>query len=250
MMKIRKMMNENVYYILACWRAREETADELAARLLQLIERLQRIDPVFALWTSGNNRPMKFESIRDRYAEIVTKSMSKDDLGESMPIDGYWFGAITRGHPATRSYAVNVHAGAHMPKREHQNSLQFGTWSMTMPDPASITYPIFRSALLAIVDTWNPDECLASCDELHGLIDLDNHFREAWMQYLSPTFADLIAPPENLLVERLPNGGLLMSATTETFRADDPAHLAAARAIGAATLALNKLPYVRDPKFR
>jgi Immunity protein 52 len=46
-----------------------------------------------------------------------------------------------------------------------------------------------------------------------------------------------------VLVEHLPNGGLLMSATTETFDVENPAHMAAARAIGAAIAPLNDLPW-------
>jgi hypothetical protein len=69
------------------------------------------------------------------------------------------------------------------------------------------------------------------------------------MQYLAPPLASLIIPPSTAIVEHLPNGGILMSATEETFDPDNAAHLAVARDIAAATAPLNALPYVRDPKF-
>ncbi|WP_219321841.1 Imm52 family immunity protein [Methylovirgula sp. HY1] len=67
------------------------------------------------------------------------------------------------------------------------------------------------------------------------------------MQYLSAPLARLITPPQTAIVDHLPNGGLLMSATTETFKVDNPTHLAVARDIAAATEPLNKLPCVHDP---
>ncbi len=240
----------NGCYILACWRAREETPEALADRFVKLIDRLGQIDPVFELWTSGAGRRKKFETLRDHYADVVKACLSKDDFGEPLPIDGFWFSGATRGQPDSRRYVIRIHAGAYKPTAEYQNDLMFETSSMATPEPASITYPLFKSVLRAIVDNWNPDDCLVMPEPLMDFIDLDRHFRDPWMQYLSKPFADLVTPPEHVLTEHLPNGGILMSATTETFDVSNPAHLAGARAIGAATRPLEKLPYVRDPKFR
>jgi Immunity protein 52 len=59
-----------------------------------------------------------------------------------------------------------------------------------------------------------------------------------------PWLASLITvPAAPVIVEHLPNGGLLMSATRETFDVENPAHMAAARQIGAAIASLNDLPW-------
>ena len=50
-------------------------------------------------------------------------------------------------------------------------------------------------------------------------------------------------PPAQVIVGRLANGGLLMSATTQTFDVENPAHMAAAREIAAAIAPLNALPW-------
>jgi hypothetical protein len=236
-------------YIRACWGSREESPAELADRFVRLIDRLSSIDPVFALWTSGAKGPKKFETIRDNYADVVKACMSRDDFGEPVPIEGYAFFAITRGQPHSRSFSVGARAGAYMPTSSYQNSLDFETSDMDVPDPSSVSYPLFRSVMSAIIDIWSPDDCLVMPQQLMGLIDLDRHFRDPWMQYLSKPFADLITPPSDVHVERFSDGGLLMVATTDTFNVDNPAHLAGARAIGAATLPLEKLPYVKDPNF-
>jgi hypothetical protein len=120
----------------------------------------------------------------------------------------------------------------------------FETASQSIPDPAAITYPIFKSALIALIEAWEAEECHALPYNLLDFVKRGDHFQEAWMQYLSPPLAHLIAPPSTTINEWLQNGGLLMSATTETFRVDNPAHLAAARDIAAATKPLNALPHI------
>ncbi len=50
-----------------------------------------------------------------------------------------------------------------------------------------------------------------------------------------------MTPPPGVVVERRPDGGLLMAATTETFALANPAHLAAARAIQAALQPFNAI---------
>lgn len=238
---------KNGCYIMACWTSRDETPEALADRFVTLIDRLRQIDPVFELWISGTKGPRNFETLRDNFAKVVRYGLTRDDFGEPEPISGYWFGAYTRGQPESRCYSINVHAGAHTRALSHQNDLIFDTSSMTTPAPSSITYPLFKAVLLAIIETWQPDDALVMPRALMDLIDLNRHFRESWMQYLAKPLAELIAPPDSVLVEHLLDGGLLMSATTDKFDVNDPAHVAGARAIGAATLPLEELPYV--PKF-
>ncbi len=232
-------------FISAFWSSRAEEPDRLAVRFLKHIDLLRDIGPLFALWISGANGPRKLEDIRAHFAKEIALRISKDDFGEVEPEGGYGFGAYTRGQPESLSYTINVSAGSHT-GYPHENNVVFGTSSFmnAVPDPAAITYPIFKSALLALVEAWDPVDCYASSDDLLDLLprpERHEHFREAWMQYLSAPLARLIAPPSSAINDWLPNGGLLMSATNETFRVDNPAHLAAARDIAAATAPLNAL---------
>ena len=68
----------------------------------------------------------------------------------------------------------------------------------------------------------------------------------AWMSYVAPRFAPLITPPPSVIVERTAEGGLLMAATAETFRVDEPAHLAAARDILKALAPFEAPPWPPD----
>src|SRR5450755_646979 len=87
------------------WERRAETPEALATRFVRTIDRLQEIDPVFALWTCGSKRPRKFESMRNRYMEEVAEGLAKDDWGNLVPMNGYRFGALTRGQSPGHSFS-------------------------------------------------------------------------------------------------------------------------------------------------
>jgi hypothetical protein len=161
-----------------------------------------------------------------------------------MPFDGYWFGAFTRETPPDRSFAVRIRAGSTV-DRPFVNYMTFTTDSMAILDANFMSYDLFRAILGVIVDAWEPVRAAAYSSALNK-INGTSHFRDSWIQYLCPWLARLITPPSSAQVEHLPDGGLVMSATTETFDVANPAHLAAARDIGAAMAPLNALPWPQD----
>jgi hypothetical protein len=233
------------YIMDATWQARPETPEELADRFVRQIDLLKEIDPLFDLWTCGARRPRRYETICDRYAEEVAAGLSKDDWGEPVLVEGYSFGAITRGQADARSYALVVQAGAHMNNQRLQNRFGFSTFLSTVPDPEAITFQIFKAVMLSIIEVWSPMEVAARPQALLEHRTVEGHFREPWIQYLAAPLATLVTPPASAVVEYPPGGGLLMSATTETFRVDDPAPLAVAHDIARAIAPLNETPYVK-----
>lgn len=244
MMKVIDHVDFTEYGITAYWERRAETPDALAARFVRTIDRLQEIDSVFACWTSGSKRPKKFETVRDHYAEEVAADLARDDWDKPDPINGYRFSAFTRGQPSNRSFSLRVHAGSTYPS-PFTNDVKFLTSRNIIPDPTVISYEIFKAALLAIVEAWDPVDCAAYPLAILNLVEKGRYFRETWIQYLCPWLASLVTrPPAPVIVEHLPNGGLLMSATAETFDIENPAHMAAARSNAAAIAPLNDLPWV------
>ncbi len=235
------------YYIRASWEERAETPDELAARFLRMIDSLKVIDPVFRLWTCGRKRPESFEEVRDRYAEEIAAGITRDDWREPVPADGYRFGALTRGTPRNRTFTLDCKGGSII-KYKFTNDVTLRTSANNSnPDADVVSYRVFRPALLAMVDAWEPVRACATSRQLSQLDKTDSYFPPVWIQYLCPWLARKITPPSTVLSEHLPNGGLLMTATTETFDVDNPAHLKAAQDMAAAMAPLNALPWPSPP---
>jgi len=109
-----------------------------------------------------------------------------------------------------------------------------------------IAYPAFKAALLALVESFHATHCSAYPMQIMDFWDPKRHLRIGWMSYVSPRFAPLITPPPSAIAERTAQGGLLMSATQDTFRADNPAHLAAAHDILKALAPFEALPWPPD----
>jgi hypothetical protein len=233
------------FFISANWEARTETPDELAARFLCMIDALKEIDPVFSLWTCGTRRPEKLEEVRDRYAAEIAVGVVRDEWNNKpSPQVGYSFGAFTRNKPKARSFSVRCRAGSQI-KSVFVNHVILSTNSemRSRPDADVVSYRIFRAALLAIVEAWDPVHARATSHPLNETYGGGIYFGPAWMKYLCPWLAEMITPPSTVLAERLPNGGLLMSAATETFDVDNPAHMAAAHDMAAAMAPLDRLPW-------
>jgi hypothetical protein len=239
-----KTTNGKGYYILARWEARRETPEAIATRCLRTFDSLTRVDPIFALWTCGVTGPVDLEAVRDRYAEEVKAGVSRDDWREPEPESGYWCGGYTRGLPPSRTFTLQVCAGASI-NTAFPNDVMLETSYFTnpTPDPDVVTHRVFRAAMLAIVDAWEPVKAGAYSQRLVELNKGGGWFRRPWIQYLCPWLARQITPPTSALVEHLPDGGLLMSATTETFAVDNPMHMSAAGEIAAAMAPLDQLPW-------
>ena len=97
------------------------------------------------------------------------------------------------------------------------------------PDPSLVTYPIFKGALLAMVSVWPAPWANASCwiwgerpPTQPGEAPFPLGYQMPWISYLSAERASELGPTPELITERTPDGGLLMSATETRF---DPYNL-------------------------
>jgi hypothetical protein len=233
------------FFINANWEARAETPDALAARFLRMIDALTEIDPVFRLWTCGARRPEKLEEVRCCYAAEIAAGVARDEWNNKPSLlEGYSFGAFTRDTPKPRSFTVTCMAGSQI-RDVFVNRVIFSTKAeiRARPDADVVSYRIFHAALLAIVEAWDPVHARATSHPLNETYGGGMYFGRAWMKYLCPWLAEMITPPSTVVTERLPNGGLLMIATTETFDVDNPAHMKAAQDMEKAMAPLERLPW-------
>jgi hypothetical protein len=236
------------YKIYASWGPRAETPEAIARRFLACVDRLNQIHPAYDNWIFRlNDRPKNFDALRKDLAAAIATKVARAEDGDPTPIYGYRASVINNMKaPGPRSLALRVNAGAWVTSGYFCNSAMIKTGDNVVPDPAIIAYPAFKAALLALVESFDATYCSAYPQQIMDFWDPARHLRLGWMSYVAPRFAPLITPPPTAIHERTAQGGLLMSATQETFRVDNPAHLAVAQDILKALAPFEALPWPPD----
>jgi hypothetical protein len=262
------------YFIRSKWKGRVETPAAIGAKFLKTLDALSGIDPIFSdwliadhpKWKSGdlmidslNTKATPVASARPRIAEIIENNVVRDDANEPYPDDGYNAHAATNELVGPRVAGVSVKAGG---KYKGDTWLQFGGYTAPR-DPTIVTYPLYKAALLAINAIWHaPWACaeafrsgtisVPNVEIVPGLVatkiegvmqvPLDPTFPQSifhipWIAYLSAEHAAGVTLTHDILTERTPDGGLLMSATTDRLDPDNPEHVRRARIIAEAMIA-------------
>ena len=235
------------YIIYASWGPRAEPPESIAARYLACADRLKQIHPAYDNWIFNlKGKPKKFDALRDDLAAAVAANVSRADDGDPTPIRGYWATAINSMKTDPRSLSLMVKAGSWVTSGYFCNSAEIKTGNRVVPDPSIIAYPAFKAALLALVESFDVAYCSAFPMQIRDFWDPKPHLRIAWMSYVPARFAPLVTPPRCAIAERTAQGGLLMAATEETFRVDNPAHLAVAGDILKALAPFEALPWPPD----
>jgi hypothetical protein len=218
-----------------------ESPASIGAKFVETLDALSRVDPtVFTNWEVTDIPAMTSQPLpvaRSRIAEIVENNVSRDQLREPDPGYGYSAVAHTDTVDASRRIYIRIRTGG---EPERVVSLQTSEWNV-LPDPAIVTYSLFKDALLAINAIWPP---LWACAYAFKVDYFEvplapgaplfpyTRFHIPWMGYLpaAPTKRFVLPPPE-IVTERTPDGGLLMIATEDRLDPTNPEHLRRARII-------------------
>jgi hypothetical protein len=215
----------------------------LGSKFLATLDALTQIDPdIFPDWEVGDLPAMKgypLAAARPRIAEILEHNVCRDELGNPEPETGY-------------TAAAHTTIGA----RLHRMSVSVHTWfgvvwlkagdEMLAPDPAIVTYPLFRPALLAINAIWQQQWACAQAFRLHydrvplhagAALFPYSRFHIPWIAYLGPSLLRETVFPPDIKTERTPEGGLLVSATEGRLDPANPEHLRRARIIAETMIA-------------
>jgi hypothetical protein len=261
------------YYVHSAWNPRLETPAAIGAKYLATLDALSAVDPIFKHWILAdypnpntgdpdvdgwNINAIPIASARPRIAEIIENYVRRDDFNEPCPSDGYHAMATTREIGGPRVANVILNTGG---ERHGDVTLQFG--EDPAPDLTIVTYPLYKAVLLAINAVWHaPWACaqayrsgtisVPGVEIVPGLVatkivsvervPLDptfpySVFHIPWIAYLSAEYAAGVALPCDILTERTPDGGLLMSATTARLDPDNPEHVRRARIIAETMIA-------------
>jgi hypothetical protein len=151
-------MNERAfnYSIRSELPAHPEQPAALGAKFLTTLHAFSDIDPIFRNWLvmdypTVDSFPLA--AVRPRIAAIVEKNVRRDDLRHPQPDEGYTLGAYTKTTDKARAMHLTIHAGGE--KQKGDTHLELGGFR-SPSDPAVVTCPLYKAALLAINASWPP----------------------------------------------------------------------------------------------
>lgn len=239
------------YFIRSAWKGRTEMPVAVGAKFLKTLDALSGFDPIFANWEvfNGNMSMLSLAAARLRIAAIVENGVIRDDFNNPVPTDGYYTSAMAGEFRDPRGVNLRVKAGGRF---EGNMELAFGEYDV-VPDLTIVTYPLFRTAMLAINAIWRAPWTCAQAFRSGAVavpVDFgavqgkriesvtqvpidptfpDTIFHIPWIAYLSAERAAGLTLAREILTERMPDGGLLMSATTDRLDPMNPEHVRRAR---------------------
>jgi hypothetical protein len=234
------------YSVRLPFAARLVNPEWLGSKFVATLDALTQIDRnIFPDWEVGDLLAMKgfpLAAARSRIAEIISHNVSRDDLGRPVVEDGYTAVAYTTID--VKSHRMRFWVS---PRGRYDTDVWLKAGDeMVAPDPAIVTYPLFRAALLAVNAIWQQHwACVQAFRVDYGEALLYpgaalfpySYFHIPWIAYLSAERAAGVALAREILTERMPDGGLLMSATTERLDPTNPDHVRRARILAETLIA-------------
>jgi len=235
-------MDTITYGINSAWPGLSETTAEIGRRFVKTLDDLSSLDPWFRSWgvsVADDDSPTEpLDRYRSNIAQFVAGNVKPDDWGEPDPREGYWLFAEnnTPPPPSPQTSAVFfVTAGSDWRDKGH---FEIGS-PPKPPDPGVITYAIYKGAILAMVSNWPAPWACAKCSikgrkppTLPGEPPFPySGFQMPWIAYLNAERAANLGPLQEIITERTPDGGLLMTATKDRFDPANVAHMRPSRQI-------------------
>jgi hypothetical protein len=215
---------------------RRETPAVIGQKFLDTLDALSSADPLFTPWKVFDKlgiATLPLATARRDIVTIVEKSVLRNDYDEPEPSSGYRPIGLTNNPIASRVVKLTADAGA--VDRASSVLLEFGVMSFAPTDPAIVSYPRFRQALVAMTAVWQPVWAYACAFRMDywkapivsgAPVTRYNPFHIPWIAYLGPKLATgFIVPRTDLRVEHAQGGGLLLSATEDRFDTTNPEHL-------------------------
>jgi hypothetical protein len=226
---------------------RLESATELGSNFVNTLDALTRIDPsVFTNWEVMDfpaKASVPLAAARLRIGIMIENNVSRDDLGEPDPYYGYGAVAFTGHVIKSRHVNLRIKAGG---------TITGDTWLETgylnVPvDPAIITYPLFKATMITINRNWPPPWACANAFRMnYGEAPLFSgaplfpysRFHIPWFAYLSePLAAGLGSRLTDIITERMPDGGLLITVTEDRLDPTNLDHVRRARILAETMIA-------------
>jgi hypothetical protein len=252
------------YFVRGSWAGpAAERPASTGAKFLRTLDSLSGIDPIFSGWQINRNwriaedeqpRLVPLAAARDRIVEIVENGVTLNDFNKPTPGYGYSV-AATAGVRGPHHVTFSARTG------NQTFELSFGEHNIAS-DLSIVTYTLFKSALLAIGAAWDARWAYAQAYRIDAVsvpidlapgvpafrietatqVPLDPTFPRSifhvpWIVYLSAERAAGLQLTPEILTERTPDGGHLMTATTERLDPMNPEHVRRSRVLAETLIA-------------
>jgi hypothetical protein len=232
------------YEINSQWGPRTSSPEGLASRFLSTVDQLRRADSDLDGWnwyneneyleTGGISGTTPLSEVRPRMVEAIKENMRRDyDTNLPDPALGYRMPAGMYKNSESNYTDVSINDGDPWSYKDYSNNCaRFVNHAIESMHNPVVTFPIFKAVTLILAETWEATWAKAHPNNLVQKTDWDGMKPGwGWMVYVCPHLAKLVTPPNEVIVDLRPNGGLFMAATEEVFDADNPQHIASARLI-------------------
>jgi hypothetical protein len=229
--------------------ARAVSREWLGSKFLTTLDALAQIDStIFPGWEVHDLLAMKeipLATARSRIAEIIGSyaeiigRYGDDDLDRPEPESDYAVAANTTNDARSRRMTLSVDTWM------DEVELKAGD-ELVAPDPAIVTYPLFRAALLAINAIWQQTWACARAFRVDykeaplypgAALFPYSRFHIPWIVYLGPSLLNGGVSLPDIKTENMPDGGVLMTATEERLDPTNPEHLSRARVLAETLIA-------------
>lgn len=220
-------MSRVSYRVYAQWYGGTMSIASIGARVLSSLRQLGGLSDCMSNWTLGDaGSPVSLSDAEGRMTELVSNNVSRDDDDVPFPEEGYVFRSVGSmlpndfSGPDTADFFVSVGG-------KWWNRLEFEVGAFAHPaDLSLLTYPLHKGALVAFAENWPCPWALATAfDEAETYPASSRFFTIAWIAYLSAPLARGLIPPRDVLSERTPGGGMILSAVDERLDTANPDHM-------------------------
>jgi hypothetical protein len=213
---------------------------------LNTLNKLEPLSSVMNHWLVMDYKNLikvPLSQVRSDITALVSANILPDDDGVRDPRNGYHMfaqgGEIESEARRPRSVDVTIRAGCHW-----FNSADIDLGGMgSPPDPDLVTYPLFIEMLKVLASTWPcpwveahayapnfpPLEPATSPLQPPQPLPPRETYYFPWLLYLSAPFVRGLRPPRDLICDRTPGGGVILSAVADRLDPTHPDHVRRSR---------------------
>jgi hypothetical protein len=237
-------MKGQAFTITSRWSPDTDSPARISERFLNMIERLNSISPAMRNWQVVDGPEFHGVPVTgnvDSMTTLVEHSLQWQYPHRPEDTD-FGYTILARGSPAPSDFGaadtvdISISAGA-----KFDNEIQFDVGDIQYETDLSIvTHAVYRASLEALVSAWPCPWALAyTYGRDSPPVDDPNRrttrkpFEVAWIAYLSASAAVGLSPPPELLAERTPGGGVILSAVQTLIDPSSVEHMRRSRLLEA-----------------